>query len=318
MAAAGLSDEREAGYVSLRDAEAALRLINAARQVRGVPGLEMTALELARARTISALDSVLREAGLWARLSQQDPVPDNPAEAETALTDAVTDVLVRVGHVPPPRVADVVLVARRALDAVPPDSAITAADIVAAARVALVQLRQALITLANEDGENVALAGAAVDERWRGVLDTAGQALVHVVSAGGVPAQSPPRWASGLLAVVTTLSWGIAGNLATDAVKGMPDVPPQPAAVAVPAASAGGESNPFSKLRDAHGGSQQLDPIQLRNLRQDLLDDIAGNDRWSPAYRLARLDQLVMDGAVPAAEARPVRDELERQQAQGT
>ena len=311
-------DTTETEYLSLQDAEAALRLINAARAVRGEGELELKALDLARARTIRALDSLLSDAALWGRLAQQQGEIGERGDAETALTDAVTDVLVRVGHVPPPGVAEILMTARQSLDAISSTADIKPADIVAAAKVALDHLRRVLAGLAETSVESVGPGRRAVVDRRREALDTAGEALVHVVTAGGVSARKVPRWALGLLSVVTTLSWAITGNLATDVVKGEPQVAqPQPAATAPAVPGGATATSPFGKLRLLHSDHRQLDPSQLRDLRQDLLDDIAGSDRWSAAYRLARLDQLVMDGAVPESDAKPVREELERQKAKG-
>jgi hypothetical protein len=303
----------EASFKSLRDAEAALRLINAWRQERGEVALELAALDLARARTIVALNALVHDTALWAVLAQHQEPPDDRGTAVLAVTEAVTGLLVRVGHVPPPPVAEILSIALGSLDAVPDDEEISSTDLVTATRAGLLHLRAALNALSDKKPTST--------DRLRETLDTAGDVLLHVATAGEVAARNQPRWARALLGLVTALTWGVTGNLATDLVKHEPqDVPARPPAAVAPATpgptlAAPQSDNPFRALRDMNVGPQKLDAARLRNLREDLLDDIAGSDRWSPDYRLVRLEQLVKAGAVPAAEAETVREELLRQKA---
>lgn len=104
---------------ALGDAEAALRLINAALQVQGLPNVELPALEVAQARTISALQGLLADNAFWDGLAQSSITAHNEdLDAESALVDAVTATMVRVGHVSPPPAAEVIADARCALQSV--------------------------------------------------------------------------------------------------------------------------------------------------------------------------------------------------------
>ncbi|MBM2614431.1 hypothetical protein JIG36_02515 [Actinoplanes sp. LDG1-06] len=289
----------------LADAEAALKLINAALEVRGEGALELTSLEIARARTLRALDSLVGQHQLWHRFNAL-PVMNvtERAHAKDVVADALADVMIRVGHVRPPSHAAVIELARQAIDDLPEDAKITATDVVSATRVALQHLRERLRRLASSrDDANTVIP---VEEK-RTALDIARAALLHVATAGGLAVGNAPASIVALTSVATTVGWGAAINIGTEMATVAPPAVVQPAEPEVRPAE-----TPLAKLSRLHRQQPQLDPEYARVLRRELLDDLLGSDQWSPEYRLARLEQLVMDGAVPDKEAALVRKELQR------
>ncbi|MGK5683034.1 hypothetical protein [Actinoplanes sp. URMC 104] len=292
----------------LRDAEASIRLINVALEARGRPVLELSALEAAQARTIATLDSLLGQESFWQRLSEPAPATFDRAAAKVALTDELADVLIRVGHVPPPPAAEILDIGVRSLDDLPTTGNITAADTAAAAKVALHYLHARLRRMTGVRDDDLPSHPAPLEAR-RATLGTARSALLHVLTAGGLALRKAPAAVTAATYIATQVVWGGAINIATDLLPIGSDKPPavQPAPTGVTPSG-----RPLADLRELHRQERQIDPAIARDLRQDLLDDLLGSNQWTPTYRLVRLDQLITDGAVPAAEAATARAELER------
>lgn len=98
------------------------------------------------------------------------------------------------------------------------DDAVTPSDVAAAAKLAFAQLRRRLIAVASDE-KRPPKPPAADDERRRGrrsALRTARQALVHIVSAGSIPAEKAPRVVLVLANAASVVIFGMLGNLAFD------------------------------------------------------------------------------------------------------